>query len=60
MEEKFLLSISEASKIFGIGKNRLREIVRDDYDCQYHLNVGRNIKIKRQSFENYLNMMQEI
>lgn len=60
MEDKFLLSIAEASKIFGIGKNRLREIVRDDYECRYHLNIGRNIKIKRKSFENYLNTTHEI
>lgn len=60
MQEKLLLSITEASRLFGIGQNRLREIVRDDYNGVYHLNVGRVIKIKRKPFEEYLNKAQQI
>lgn len=60
MQEKFLLSIAEASHLFGIGQNRLREIVHDDYDCIYHLNVGRVIKIKRKPFEEYITKVQQI
>lgn len=60
MQEKCLLSITEASRLFGIGQNRLREIVHDDYDCIYHLTVGRVIKIKRKPFEEYITKVQQI
>ena len=48
--EKYLLSIKEASELFGIGQHRLREIVSEDYGCKYHLMMGRVIKIKREEF----------
>ena len=51
MADKVLLSIKEASDLFGIGQQRLLDIVRDDYECKYHLTIGRVIKIKRPSFE---------
>lgn len=60
MQEKCLLSTTEASHLFGIGQHRLREIIRDDYDCTYHLMIGRVIKIKRKSFEEYLMKVQQI
>lgn len=60
MQEKCLLSITEASHLFGIGQHRLRDIVRDDYNCDYHLMVGRVIKIKRKTFEEYLLKVQQI
>lgn len=60
MSEKVLLSIREASSLFGIGQHRLRKIIEEDYACRYHLTVGRVIKIKRKSFEDYLNEVQEI
>lgn len=52
MKDKLLLSIKETSDLFGIGQHRLRDIIREDYDCKYHLMVGRVIKIKRQSLKN--------
>lgn len=60
VQEKILLSVPEASQLFGIGQNRLREIVRSDYDGEYHLMVGRVIKIKRKPFEEYINRVPEI
>ena len=44
---KYLLSIKEASSLFGIGQHRLREIISEDYEYKYHLMLGRVIKIKR-------------
>jgi len=35
VQEKILLSIAEASQLFGIGQHRLREIMKDDYNCIY-------------------------
>lgn len=60
MQEKLLLSITETSRLFGIGQHRLREIIREDYDCKYHLTVGRVIKVKRKSFEEYVNNVGQI
>ena len=40
--------------------NRLRDIIREDYDCKYHLMVGRVIKIKRQSFEEFISKVEQI
>jgi hypothetical protein len=60
MADKVLLSIKEASDLFGIGQHRLRDIVRDDYECKYHLTIGRVIKIKRPSFERFINDVEQI
>lgn len=60
MTEKLLLSIAEASQLFGIGQNRLRKIVQEDYKCIYHLTIGRLVKIKRKPFEEYINNVEQI
>ena len=60
MNEKKLLSIKEAAALFGIGQHRLREIVREDYDCRYHLMIGRSIRIKRQPFEKFIDKVEQI
>lgn len=60
MQEKVLLSITEASLLFGIGQHRLREIINEDYECRYHLMVGRIIKIKRYPFEEFLKSAEQI
>ena len=57
---KYLLSIKEASDLFGIGQHRLREIIRDDYECKYHLMIGRVIRIKRESFEEFISKVEQI
>lgn len=60
MNDKFLLSIKEASELFGIGQHRLREIISEDYEYKYHLMLGRVIKIKRENFEEFLNKVEQI
>lgn len=60
MQEKVLLSVEEASHLFGVGQHRLRRIIDEDYNCRYHLMLGRVIKIKRKPFEEYLNKAQTI
>ena len=57
---KILLNIKEASDLFGIGQHRLREIVKEDYECRYHLTIGRAIKIKRKQFEEFINQVEQI
>lgn len=60
MNDKVLLSVKEASELFGIGQHRLREIVRNDYEHQYHLMIGRVIRIKRQAFSDFISNVEEI
>lgn len=60
LENKILLTIREASDLFGIGQHRLREIVKEDYECKYHLMLGRTIKIKRKQFEEFINQVEQI
>ena len=60
MNDKFLLSIKEASELFGIGQHRLREIISEDYEYKYHLMLGRVIKIKRENFEEFFNKVEQI
>ena len=60
MNDKFLLSIKEASELLGIGQHRLREIISEDYEYKYHLMLGRVIKIKRENFEEFLNKVEQI
>ena len=60
MNDKFLLSIKEASSLFGIGQHRLREIISEDYEYKYHLMLGRVIKLKRENFEEFLNKVEQI
>ena len=57
---KILLSIKEASDLFGIGQHRLREIIKADYANKYHLMLGRTIKIKREPFEKYIYNSEQI
>lgn len=60
MNNSVLLSVKEASEVFGIGQKRLRDIAATDYDFRYHLMLGRTIKIKRKPFEDYLYSIEEI
>lgn len=57
MQDKILLSVTETSKIFGIGQHRIREILKEDYEFRYHLMVGRVI---RRTFEEYINRVEQI
>lgn len=60
MDEKYLISIKEAAQLYGIGQHRLRKIISEDYEYRYHLMIGRVIKIKKKSFEEFLDTVQEL
>ena len=57
MNEKYLLSISEAQAYSGIGKNKLYELVRAEKIAT--VRIGRNIKIHRLSLEQFLDQAAE-
>lgn len=53
INEKFNLTVEEASQYFNIGRDKLYELVNED-ECKFVLHNGRNILIKRKIFEKYL------
>ena len=56
---KLTLTIKEAAEYSNIGENKLREMVRMPH-CPFLLMSGRNILIKREAFEKYVNECTEI
>ncbi|MBQ8940988.1 MAG: helix-turn-helix domain-containing protein [Firmicutes bacterium] len=57
--DKLVLSISEASKYSGIGRNTLYELVKEP-DCPFVLRVKSHYKIKRKEFEAWLSKQYSI
>lgn len=53
--EKYSLNVLEASEYYGIGEKRLYRIINDNRDADFILEIGRNIRIKRILFEEFLN-----
>lgn len=55
-----LFLAQKAAQLYGIGQHRLRKIISEDYECRYHLMIGRVIKIKKKAFEEFLDIVQEL
>lgn len=51
--EKFLITIAEAQAYFGIGKDKLYALTKED-GCKFVVFIGRTRLIKRECFESYL------
>lgn len=60
IKDKFCLSISEASKYFGIGEKKLRQLVAENLDSGFVIQNGVKILIKRERFEGFLNDISSI
>lgn len=58
--KKFCLSIEEAAQYFGIGENRIRQLIDNNRHADYVLQVGNRVKIKRPLFENYVLSLSSI
>lgn len=52
--EKYVLTIEEASRYFGIGVNKLRRIVDENQDAAFVLRNGNRNEIKRKMFEQFV------
>lgn len=52
--EKYVLTIEEASRYFGIGVNKLRRIVDENQDASFVLRNGNRNEIKRKMFEQFV------
>lgn len=53
LNEKYLLTISEAARYFGIGEKKLR-MLADNYPGQFSVMCGNRRLINRSKFENFL------
>lgn len=61
LEDKYLLTIPEASQYFGIGKEKIKSIVNDNLiGGDFFLQNGTRILIKRQKFEEWLDKTDTI
>jgi len=52
--EKYLLTIEEGARYFGIGENKLRKSAEENEDSDYILSNGNRRLIKRKRLEQYL------
>lgn len=52
---KYLLTIEEASEYFGIGEKRLRRLANENIGAEYIMEIGSQLRFKRELFEAYLN-----
>lgn len=53
VQNKPLLTINEASKVYSIGTHKLRELISSD-NCQFVLYVGKKALIKRNVFDSFI------
>lgn len=58
--EKYLLTIPEAAKYYGIGPKILYEIIKENPTADYLTKVGTRYKIKRVKFEEYMASCKEL
>ena len=50
---KFTLTVEEATQYFNIGRDKIYQLTKEE-GCKFVLHNGRNILIKRELFEKYL------
>lgn len=54
IKDKVLLTIDEASELFNIGQNKIRNLICLDRNANWLFNVGRRMLIKRSVFEDFV------
>lgn len=52
--EKYTLNVEEASRYYGIGVKSLYEIIHNNPNADFLLEIGSHYRIKRILFEKYL------
>jgi len=60
VNERFVLTIREASKYFGIGEKTLRRIAYENANSGLIIKVGNRLLIKRKQFEQYIDNTNEL
>lgn len=51
---KYSLSVEEASIYYGIGKKKIYEIIHNNPNAEFLLEIGTHYRIKRVLFERFL------
>lgn len=54
IKDKYLLSVKEAAEYFGIGEQKIRQLIVRNKNNNFTLEIGSHIKIKRRQFEKFL------
>ncbi len=60
INEKYLLTVKEASALFGIGEKKIRQVVRENQSAGFVLMNGTKYMIKRKQFESLLDRVDAI
>ena len=60
IQEKYSLSIEEATEYFGIGSKTLRKILKDDPKANFIIMIGSHIRIKRKAFGKVLDQIHSV
>lgn len=58
--ERYLLTVSDAAKYFGIGEEKLRRIASESEDAPFIMTNGNRLMFKRKMFEKYLDGLSVI
>ena len=58
--ERYALTVNEASCYFHIGDKKIREIIEDNPDADYLMQVGTRVMIKRKRFEQFLDRQEAV
>lgn len=51
VNQKYVLTLEEASAYFSIGRDRLRQLIRENESADWILWIGSHAHIKREPFE---------
>ena len=54
LSERYTLSIAETAAYFGIGTKKMYQIVNENRDADFILEVGSHRRIKREKFEKFI------
>lgn len=60
INEKYTLSVKEASRYFGIGENKLRKLANENLSSNWVIKNGNRILIKRKQLEKILDSQDQI
>ena len=59
LKEKKLLTVNEAAELFGIGRNKIRELTNDK-NCPLVIWIGSHRRIKREAFEKFISDLNAV
>lgn len=54
IQDRYVLSIEEATVYFRIGEARLRTLIAENPDANFLIRIGNRTQIKRKAFESYI------